>query len=297
MFNPQPLVSDLYSKHYENYVRTLNNGRKLTAYFNLTAQDVQALTISDKTGTIVKDFRSLFYVRIGSSVMPFRLESVNDFVAGKNQSTKVVMITDVDNISQQVAPFINSMQFVNDTSAIGTAYANCSVSRFGSIWSEVRSSGTGSVVTQGTVYGAGGTKGSTYRIERMFLFFDTSNLPEGATITEAYIDLYKVAGDYSQEVALFAGYQSGIVTLDDYDAYGTTLFGQSVAGTLGVRRIILNAAGKSHLNKTGWTKFCVREYNYDGLNNIPALNYTTFKTYQYGSPSQYRNKLTVKYTL
>lgn len=295
LFDPQANIPDLFFKHYQNYINTINDARRITAFFNINAQDIQALTVPDPAGNLVKDFRALVYARFGGEVVPCRLESINDYIAGKPQSTKVVLITDVDNISQQVTPFIESMEFTNDLLTMGTAYANGTVIRYGTIWSEVRGGNLGSIIAQVINYGIGASGGGSYRIERTFLFFDTSNIPDAATITEAYIDLYKIAGDVQQEVGVFQGTQANIITTSDYQAFNPTLFGQSAPGNLGARRIQLNAAGIAAINKYGWTKYCIRDLNFDIANVAPGYAMSSFKTYLANSPAIYLNKLTVKY--
>lgn len=295
LFNPQATEPDLYFKHYSNQVRTINSGRRITAYFNLTPNDIQFLTTPDPYNNVIRDFRALFYMKYRNEVVHCRLEKITDYNAGSPKSTKVVLVTDVDNISQQVTPFISSMEFTNDALALGTAYANVCVFRYGTLWSDARGGSMGSVATQSNNYGVGSSGGSQYRVERAFLFYDTSNLPDACTIVEAYIDLYKVSGDYSQEVAVFAGGQANIVTTADFQKFGGVNFGESAPAAPGLHRIYLNASGIAAISKTGWTKFCLRERNYDVLNTPPPSAFSTFKTYLVSSPATYLNKLVIKY--
>ena len=295
LFKPQAGIPDLFSKHYANYVRTLNESRKVTCYMMLTAKDIQPIVTIDPTETLVQDFRSLFYLKNGGGVFPCRLETITDYAAGAAKPTKVSFITDSDNIFDQLTPFVSQMEFTNDTLAIGNAYANVVIVKYAPTWTGCRDAAYGSALSQSMTYGGGAFKSTSFQVERIFLFFDTSNIPNGATITEVYLDIYKIGGDYSQELTLFAGTQSNIVTSGNFSAFGSVAFGESLPGAAGLRRIVLNEAGRSSVNKSGWTKFCLRNTAFDVFNVPPPAYYQTFKTYLLNSPDTYRNKLTVKY--
>lgn len=295
LFKPQAGIPDLFSKYYANYIRTLNESRKVTCYMMLTAKDIQPIVTIDPTETLVQDFRSLFYLKNGGGVFPCRLETITDYAAGAAKPTKVSFITDSDNIFDQLTPFVSQMEFTNDTLAIGNAYANVVIVKYAPTWSGCRDAAYGSALSQSMAYGGGAFKSTSFQVERIFLFFDTSNIPNGATITEVYLDIYKIGGDYSQELTLFAGLQSNIVTSGNFGAFGSVAFGESLPGAAGIRRIVLNEAGRGSVNKSGWTKFCLRNTAFDVFNVPPPAYYQTFKTYLLNSPDTYRNKLTVKY--
>ena len=303
LFDSSGTSPDLFFKHYANYLKTLNEGRKITAYMKINSHDVQALVVPDNSGTIIKDFRSLVYFRNKGTVIPCRLESINDYSAGMNRSTKVILVTDVDNISQQVSPLIPSMSFTNNASTWGgNVHSHVSIYKFSSTWSDCRNSNNGSGVTQ-TTGGVAGSTGSlgTFQCRRLFLAFDTSLLPNAATIVEAYLDIYKLDGDISQELMVFEGTQgipAGFLSTSDYNNFGTVPFGESSPGGAGLRRISLNASGIAIINKTGWTQFCLREKYYDVGNIQPPANFLNpFNSYLIGAPEAYLNKLTVKYTV
>lgn len=296
LFNPQPGQRDLYSRFYANHVRTINEARKVTAFFNLTVNDIQSLSVPDPTGGIVKDFRSQVLIRRGGEIIPCRLNEVTDYVAGKNTSTKCILVTDVDNIAGLTTPFYTAMVFTNNSLAIGQPYAPGSIVRTGSVWADVRSGNKGNYMGQTTSIGVGSSYPGFYKIERLFLYFDTSLLPNSCTIVEAYLDIYKVGGDTSQEIAVYQGTQANTLTVNDYPKFGVVKFGESSPGVLGLRRIYLNASGIASINKTGWTKFCLRERYYDVYNVPPASNFFTFKTHMISAPAAYLNKLTIKYS-
>lgn len=311
LFQPQPTIPDMFFRYYSNYIRTLNEGRKITAFMNLKTGDLQALNTPDINGELIKDFRSQVFIRHNGEVVHCRLESINDYSAGLSRSTKVVLITDVDNFSQQVTPFVYEMDFVNDNITASwiagmwhpASYANVSIMRTNTFWSDCRNGSSGSSIGQypATGYGVGSSGTSwgagPYRIERAFLFFDTSDIPDGATIIEAYLDIYKVSGSFSLEVAVFEGLQINAVTPNQFQAFGTEMFGESVGNTYGLKRIYLNSSGIAKINKSGWTKYCLRDKSFDVPNVAPAAGYDSFKTNMVNSPVQYLNKLNIKYTM
>ena len=299
LFEQNALDLELYTKHYANYIRTLNEGRKITAYFKLTAADVQALMTVDPSGVNVRDFRSLVYFRHRGEVTNCRLDSVQEYAPGGNKTTKVILITDVDNTFNSQIVAGNFMEFINNNNPIGQYYANGCIRLASYNWSQCEYQAYGNAVYQNTQYGIGSSQGTgaPYSIERAFLYFQTAALPDTCTILEAYLDIYKLGGSYNQEVTLFQGTQADILTINDYSHFGTTPFGSTNAGNLGFRRIRLNAAGLAAINKTGVTRFCLRESYYDVKNIAPTSVNTSFRTYFTGAPQTYINKLTVKYTV
>lgn len=295
LFKPQAGLPDLYSKYYENYIRTLNDGRKITCYMKLTPQDIQQIVTIDPSETLIKDFRSMFYLKNGGGAFPCRLESINDYASGANKPTKVVLVTESDNIFDQTTVFVNEMTFTNDTIAQWNNYANVAMECWANSWAACRGALSAGFTGQSLNYGAGAQiSAGKYRIQRAFLFFDTSNIPDTATITEVYLDIYKISGDANQEIAVCAGLQNNITTSNNFQSFGSS-FGESTPGNLGLRRIYLNDSGRTWISKTGWTKFCLRNVAFDLMNVAPPSYYSPFIIYLVNSPEQYRNKLVVKY--
>jgi hypothetical protein len=152
-----------------------------------------------------------------------------------------------------------------------------------------------------TAHGIGSTgKGTTvapYTVERLFLYFDTSSIPDSATIQSAFIEIHKLSGDSSQEATLFQGTQASPLMPANFQSFGSVALGETTPGPLGTRRIYMNAAGIALINKTGITKYCLRESHFDVQNIAPAANYATFRTHITTAPIPYINKLVVKYTV
>ena len=109
---------------------------------------------------------------------------------------------------------------------------------------------------------------SQYFMSRGFLFFPTSGLPDGATITVARIRLGVVSRTENDsghaDIHIVEGVQNDPLILSDFGAHlsKTTSLGNisfSEIGGSGTRFWIeLNATGLALINKTGTTKFCVR---------------------------------------
>jgi hypothetical protein len=109
-------------------------------------------------------------------------------------------------------------------------------------------------------------------ITRGFLYFDTSGIPDGATIDSAVLYL-QIAGvpTGSPKLSAQVGTQADTLTTADFDAFSGNTFGQTTTIiATGEKTITLNADGLAAINKTGTTKICIREYDHDYLNSSPA---------------------------
>jgi hypothetical protein len=299
LFDNRAIERELYARYYANYVRTLNESRKITAYFKITAADIQRIICPDDT--VIKDFRSLIYFQHIFNNTKCRLESISEYKAGLNKTSKVVLITDNDNSFQTVIPQVHELDIYNLITS--GAYKNGVVYAHALYWYDVRTATSGTLYVPDSTglaykYGVGSFLFQTYfYIERGFLYFDTSVIPSAATIIEAYLDIYKTSGDASQEIEVFGGTQGDTLTGADFHHFNTVSFGKSLSGALGLRRVILNTDGRAWINKTGYTKFALRDRNFDALNVAPAAYYNTFKTHFTNAPAGVVNKLTIKYML
>lgn len=124
-----------------------------------------------------------------------------------------------------------------------------------------------------------GMPSSTYYIYRGFLFFNTSSLTANSFIQNATLSLYKCS-DYSATDFLITvqngqpTYPHSRLTTTDYNkahysgnggALNTNVFGN------GYNNIYLNSSGRSWINRTGWTKLCLRS-NRDISGTTPTGN-------------------------
>lgn len=145
-----------------------------------------------------------------------------------------------------------------------------------------------------------------YYIYRGFLYFDTSSIPDDATITGVQLNLY------GYDSSLYANSYSYIIqngqptyphnplVVDDYNKDYYSGDGGSIAGTWvndAWNYVTLNADGISWVNKTGLTKFCIRT-NLDIAGTPPSA--TSWPNIQIASRNYsltYAPRLVVTYTL
>ncbi len=143
-----------------------------------------------------------------------------------------------------------------------------------------------------------------YNIRRAYLYFDTSSIPDGVTITAATLKLYGSSNfsvtdfditiqngqpTYPHDPLINTDYNKSL-----YSSSGGTL-NTSGFTTSGYNSITLDATGISWINKTGTTKFCLRSSR-DIAGTTPAGNeYVNFYTYEKGVG--YYPKLEVTWTV
>jgi len=302
-FNSVGKVRGLFERYWYNYLKTINEGRKITLNVKLTATDIANLQTLNNNKY---DFRSLFFLRLRGESVACRLEEIKDYQPGHNKTTKCVFLKDVDRIySVPPTPDVYEMTFTNET-LLGQPYACGGIYDYQATWSAVRSSLKGKLVYGDDTLKLGigakiitvGVAFDLYQIERGFLFFDTSALPDDATIVEASLFVYKISGDLSQELSLFGTtVANGLLTVYDFDNFGTELFGSSQYGGLGYKEIVLNVSGIATINKTGWTQFCLRNSAFDYGNVPPTVTYPSFLTYFANAPVGKNNYFRVRYIL
>lgn len=105
-----------------------------------------------------------------------------------------------------------------------------------------------------------------YIIDRLYLYFDTSGIPDNAEVIAATVSLYGSADNSVTDFDIvvtsgMATYPSTpLVTTDfDYTFYPTNCGSLSTASfsAAGYNDITLNSTGEGLINLTGYTKFCV----------------------------------------
>lgn len=297
MFDDRSRDREMFIRYYANYVRTLNESRKVTANFKLNPSDIQAFISPDDSGALIMDYRAkIAFIYRGVNVNA-RIDSIKDYTVG--QTTKVILITDSDNTFVDQRKEIVSLAFINNLTSGN--FTNGGVYHFGTSWATIRAATVGTTTFNDNSFlkSGCGAKFQTYVnsfwIERLFLYFDTSSIPDTATITDAYLEIFKIAGHSNQELSVYEGTQANLLTKEDFDSFGTTLLGESTGGILGYRKILLNSSGLALINKTGYTKFCLRNKAFDAANLAPDGNYETFKTYLNSPITGYQNRLVVNY--
>jgi len=146
-----------------------------------------------------------------------------------------------------------------------------------------------------------------YYIDRGFLSFDTSDIPDGATIISATLTLYH------ESFTGYNGVTSGLLYLvnstqasgtalanGDYDALGTTQGNSTAiwvgAAYYGSNAYVLNSTGLSWISKTGYTTLALRT-NYDKNDSSPGTGVSLGFRGSFYSSNNSSNKptLTVNY--
>ena len=140
----------------------------------------------------------------------------------------------------------------------------------GSSWATARNALTGTVRTGNYVQST--LSGATRFIERTFLTIDTSGLPDDAVISSAvlYVYITSVSNANSPSYRLYDSTHTDTIIAGDYDLMGTTEQSGTYLTTptaSAFTSFTLNAAGLASINKTGYTKFAIREAAYD-LGNV-----------------------------
>ncbi|MBI5541361.1 MAG: T9SS type A sorting domain-containing protein [Bacteroidia bacterium] len=152
----------------------------------------------------------------------------------------------------------------------------------GQSWSTLRNATQGSYVNSTIDWvtndvGAYMTSGCpTLTIARAFMDFNTSNIPDNATICSAKLKFAAIITppDYIGSLCAMKGTQLQPLSIQDFDAFSGLEYGH-VLGNATTKDINFNANGISDINKTGLTKICVREYGHDYLNVQTNGYYTT----------------------
>lgn len=174
-------------------------------------------------------------------------------------------------------------------------------------------------VSAGSVYGAstksevivytrfsGGYLWQT-SINRAYLFFDTSAIPDDANITSTVLQLYGVAAPTTDFGAWVLILQEGMPTYphdplvagdllhSHYSGAGGTLASGDMGS--GYKDLTLSAEGRGWINAEGVTKLCLREDNHDENDTKPSYGaveeWNRWQWYTYEQGAGYRPKLVV----
>jgi len=184
----------------------------------------------------------------------------------------------------------------------------------GITWSDIRN-GAGTygpddvVGASSPMIRAGTGTGMWQTITRSIFLFDTSSLPDGATISAATLSIRSYSkGDLlgiSPTVNIYSSAPASNTSLaaGDYDSLGTTEYSSSISyaswNTAGYNDFILNSSGLATINTTGVSKFGEREATYDAPDVEPSWSeelYSYFGIYFADKGTNYKPKLAVTYT-
>ncbi len=138
-----------------------------------------------------------------------------------------------------------------------------------SSWATARNAASGTVRTN---YVQSTLSGATRFIERSFFTFDTSSIPDNASIASATFSIHitAITNNNSPSYRLYDSSNTDLIAPGDYSSMGTTELSNTylVSPTTGAYADYpLNAAGILAISKTGKTKYCIREAVYD-LGNV-----------------------------
>lgn len=140
-------------------------------------------------------------------------------------------------------------------------------------WATPRNATTGTLRTGNYIQAT--LSGPTRFIERTFLTLDTSAIPDTANISSAvlYVYITSVSNANSPSYRLYNSTHTDTIIAGDYDLMGTTEQSGTYLTTptaSAYASFTLNAAGLASINKTGYTKFAIREASYDVANTQPG---------------------------
>lgn len=165
------------------------------------------------------------------------------------------------------------------------------VAATGSTWSAVRSATTGTLTCGYTIYAyypatwaESNTNCVSAKIDRAFLFFNTSSIPDDACILSANLKLspgYTCTYTHTSVCAM-KGVQNASLALTDFDAFTGSEYGHVTWDQYNLNTIAFNSTGINDIDKTGTTKICCREYQYDYLNSTPATGVIVYNDFQFG---------------
>ena len=155
------------------------------------------------------------------------------------------------------------------------------------------------------------TSGNYDRLYRFITLFDTSAIPDAATITSAVYSVFAYGVVDENSYNLYANVYTSAPASDtavvagDYDSLGTTALCDTPIGDASwdiddYQNFTLNAAGLATISKTGITKLGMREATYDVGGSTPAWGSGKggrFLTYQAEKGVGYKPKLVVVYTI
>lgn len=190
-----------------------------------------------------------------------------------------------------------------DVGVLNTVYGSWSAIRAGSA---NRATPTDATFLQYT--GSHSSLNQWKNLWRIHIPFDTSGLPDAATVTDADLDLYCTQADsdnFSLSLSLVESTAASNTTLatTDYQAYNTTRYATDKAfstfSTSNYNTITLNSSGRSFINKTGWSKFslmcdCDLDDSSPTWSSV-AADYLSFSSSEATGTSQ-DPKLTVTYS-
>ena len=146
-----------------------------------------------------------------------------------------------------------------------------------------------------------GIEGDYFYVARAALFFDTSGLPDDASVTAAVLGLRGTSkmADRTFDIVAVVYTGSRPATVDDWDELGSTSYGSISSGdwvTNGYNSITLNSTGRAAISKTGWTYIGLRSSR-DIDNDAPSGDEFVVLNTAYYTGTDRDPKLVVTYSV
>ncbi len=151
-----------------------------------------------------------------------------------------------------------------------------------------------------------------YYINRSVFLFDTSALPDTASISAAILSLYgsgvvDTSSGWTKNINIYSSNPASNVALSDsdfsYTRFGTTVFATAIPfsnwSITGYNDFTLNTSGIVAISTIGVSKFGLRDANYDAANTNPGASqgyHYKVKGYFSEQGAGYKPKLVVTYT-
>lgn len=167
-------------------------------------------------------------------------------------------------------------------------------------WSTVHDAASGTTENTGAAFLAplvqsGNSAGNTKGILRSFMRFDTSSLPDTDTIDSATISMWMLLANRSNALSTSKSTDStwsisrstdvgATITKEDFDLVDnntgastaiTTAIAYASISTGAYNDFALNATGIAHIDKTTFTTFAYRNWNWDGSDVDPNASATS----------------------
>lgn len=268
--------------------------------------DIQKITPSSihtsklvlKDGQLIRQWTSANFTRPRfAEALTYNLYPVVSFLA-RDKKTLVWRVSPVGAIALLIVPFIPKLGFIG---FVGTTtdfsagsgdgivyYAGAANNLWATFRDATDGAGSSTTTTDGNDGSQAGspnifTDGNTrYAGSRAFFPIDTSALTSGAVVSSASLFLCSDANasrntyaNNAVEVTESTVTSDTALTTADFNNWGSTkwatgIMHDSLAASGNFNEFVLNSTGYGAINKTGFSKYCVR-YAYDVDNSAPGL--------------------------
>ena len=166
-----------------------------------------------------------------------------------------------------ISAFGTELTVYSEDAQDGYAYS------LGGTFSEARDATTGTFSSTHDQWQNSGAFSMLYVVGRSFFRFDTSAIPDGATISGVSLQVSFATNHNSapfNTVCAVQGSQGDTLEGVDFDEVGSTSFGTTTGQANTTKTITFNASGIAAISKTGYTYLAIREYDHDFLDVTPT---------------------------